>query len=236
MLGGTRGGKESQKTWAWGQSLKIWMIDSTSLQQRGQERWVFKPLTLRTSLAGMILWRHYHKKHLIFGIVDVLQTQFPWKDSPWRVSWVSQARLYASLRSNSPLGNDAQEIRSTPEATMGMGVALIFWLKELGKTKEKPPKFQKLCRVTFLRRIESSFLWSGPVMRLLIGPSLSHLPCQNDSSLSLPAIHLISFINIGSPFLRAAHVGKQDLGLGRSCLHLVEYLWERTLAQRESLS
>ena len=35
MLGGIGGGKESQKTQAWGQSLKIWMIDSISLQQRG---------------------------------------------------------------------------------------------------------------------------------------------------------------------------------------------------------
>ena len=144
MLGGTRGGKESQKAWAWEQSLKIWMIDSTSLQQMGQEKGVFKPLTMRTSLAGMLLWRHCHKKHLIFGIVDVLQTQFPWKDSPWRVSWVSQARLYASLRSNSPLGDDALEIRSTPEATIGMGVALIFWLKEVGITKEKPPQIPKV--------------------------------------------------------------------------------------------
>ena len=159
MLGGTGGGKESQKTRAWGQSLKIWMIDSTSLQQRGQERGVFKPIALRTFHAGMLLWRHCHKKHLIFGVVDVLQTQFPWKVrlKEHHESHKLDCTL-PSLRSNSSLGDDAQEIWSTPEATMGMGVALIFWLKEVGKTKERPPKFQKLCRVTFLRRIESSFL------------------------------------------------------------------------------
>ena len=73
-------------------------------------------------------------------------------------------------------------------------------------------------------------------MRLLIGLSLNHLSCQKDSSLSLLAIHLIPFLNIGLPFLRAAHVGEQDLGLGRGCLRLLEYLWERTLTQRESFS
>ena len=36
------------------------------------------------------------------------------------------------------MGDDAQEIQST---AMGMGVALIFWFKGIGKTKEKPPKF-----------------------------------------------------------------------------------------------
>ena len=73
MLGGIGGGKESQKTQAWGQSLKIWMIDSISLQQRGQEKEVFKPLAPRNSLVGMLLWRHCHKKQLIFGIIGVFQ-------------------------------------------------------------------------------------------------------------------------------------------------------------------
>ena len=73
-------------------------------------------------------------------------------------------------------------------------------------------------------------------MRHLIGLSLNHLSCQKGSSLSLLAIHLIPFLNIGLPFLRAAHMGEQDLGLGRGCLRLLEYLWERTLTQRESFS
>lgn len=35
-------------------------------------------------------------------------------------------RLYASLRSKSPLGDEDQEIISTPDATKGVGVASIF--------------------------------------------------------------------------------------------------------------
>ena len=185
----------------------------------------------------MLLWRHCHKKHPIFGIVDVFQTQFPLKASHWGVSWVSQARLYASLRSNSPLGDDAQEIQSTPEAAMGIGVALIFWLKGIGKTKKRPPPpNSRSYAVKHSWGVESLFLWKGPAIRLLIDLSLNHLSCQKDSSLSLLSIHLIPFLNIGSPFLRATYVGEQDLGLGKGCLRLLEYLWERTLTQRESFS
>ena len=73
-------------------------------------------------------------------------------------------------------------------------------------------------------------------MRLLISSSLNHLFCQKDSLLSLPTIHLISFLDIGSPFLRAAQVDEQDPGLDQGCLRLLKYLWERTLVQRESFS
>lgn len=73
-------------------------------------------------------------------------------------------------------------------------------------------------------------------MRLLSMPSPSHLSYQKESSLFLPAIHFMPFLNTDSPFLIAAHVDEQVRSLKRFCLLVLVYLWDKTLAQRESFS
>ena len=193
-------------------------------------------LAYRTSLTGMLLCKHCHKKRLTLGKVFAFQTQAPTKGRSWGQSVAIQASLYASLRSNSPLGEEAQAIWSTLAAVIGRGVALIFWLKWLGSEKDTPPKFQKLCWAISFKRRWSSPLWKGPVIRLLSVPSPNHLSCQKEKSLFFPAIHFMPFLNTISPFLIAAHVDEQDWGLRRFCLLVPEYLWDNTLAQRESFS
>ena len=101
---------------------------------------------------------------------------------------------------------------------------------------DKHPKFQKLFWVISLSKLVSSFLYKGPTMRLLIGPSLNHLSCQKDNKLFLLGIHLMPFLNIVLPLLRAFHVVEQDLFLKGESPPLLVYLCARTLAHGESFS
>ena len=152
-------------------------MDSTSSLHNGQQGGMFSPLLFKASLVGMLRWKYCQRKHLILGSVEIFQIQFPMKWSQWGLLCIVHASLQASLNSNSPFGDEDQEILSTPVANMGMGVALIFWPKDRGRTNDKHPKFQKLFLVISLSKIVSLFLWKGPIMRLLIGPSLNHLSC-----------------------------------------------------------
>lgn len=141
-----------------------------------------------------------------------------------------QANLQTSLSSNSPLGEEAQEIRPLPFANKGVGVVFIFSSKLGGITKEILPQFQWLCWIKSLRRRAFSPLLRSLTMRLLKGPSLIHLSNQRDKQLIpfliLVAIHLIPFLITSSPN-RADQVVEQILDLEWRFLLRFKCLWEK---------
>lgn len=208
----------SKGTYMWGGNLQLSLnslptpqsqrrctMDSSWLLHTGQTLSQFISLAAKTSLNGMLSCMHNQRKFAILGRISSFHIHCPWnwlsEISHWFASW------YAELVEHSASLEYFHMIMSLPFPNNWIGIALILFLMDLGRSKEMSSQFQSWPWHRSATFMACSSCRRGPSIMALRESSLIQLSSHTLTPEPLPIPQKIPFLKMGNPRLVAFQFG-----------------------------